>query len=136
MAYTFSQIAVDAPDVETLDDYIWYELEEHHFDPPNWWPTIAGAIHLYRNGMFGEVLSSLERMDLETAEKSVSGNCFNCGKEGVGAVSPEFRGCYETPDGEELFVTVRDTACDACIEKFINDLTTYGEIQPTLEGYA
>lgn len=134
--YDFNQGFVDREDIETVDDYIWAAVQEHYFDPPAWSPTYWGAITLYEKGMFGRILSGLERVDWERIEHAVTGDCSHCGAPDVGGAGPEYRGCYELPDGEEVYVTAETVFCDGCLEKYIHDLTTYGEIQPTISGWA
>jgi len=134
--YDFSQPTVDAEDIETVTDYIWAELREHYFDRPQWWPTYYGAVHLYEDGMFGSILSDLDRVDFDRVEAHLSGDCRRCGAADTGSVAREYRAMYEKPGGESFAVSGGAIFCDECIEVIIHELTTYGEAQPRLGQFA
>lgn len=125
-----------ARECDSWDEYVWRQVAEHSID----WPyfTKYRAQRLGECGMFGIVLEELDRVtnSAEYVKAAISGDCKVCGKPDTGSIPEELEGSYEKPDGETFFLNTSTIACRDCAERVIDDLTTYGEPQPTITNYA
>ena len=88
---------------------------------------------LYRKGLFGVLLSSLEREPTRgTWEAAKHADCQRCGKPDVGIVG--LLNAVRGPEGETHGVDQHAILCDTCLDAVLDDYREHGEIQPTVRG--